>query len=72
MFRLCVIPRSGYDTGVQVMVISLGEGTHVFQLDRALGEFVLTKRNITMPARGTCGRVKRALDYRDPHRLFIF
>eukprot|EP00903_Cladosiphon_okamuranus_P008055 g7769.t1 len=35
-----------------VMVISLGAGTHVFQLDRALGEFVLTHRSIRMPARG--------------------
>ncbi|CAM9489934.1 unnamed protein product [Pylaiella littoralis] len=35
-----------------VMVISLGAGTHVFQLDRALGEFVLTKNRIKMPARG--------------------
>lgn len=34
------------------MVISLGAGTHVFQLDRALGEFVLTKHNIKMPSRG--------------------
>ncbi|CAN0456839.1 unnamed protein product, partial [Scytosiphon promiscuus] len=35
-----------------VLVISLGAGTHVFQLDRALGEFVLTKRSIKMPSRG--------------------
>ncbi|CAB1112423.1 unnamed protein product [Ectocarpus sp. CCAP 1310/34] len=35
-----------------VMVISLGAGTHVFQLDRDLGEFVLTKHSIKMPARG--------------------
>lgn len=41
-------------TSVQVMVISLGAGTHVFQLDRALGEFVLTKNRIKMPARGGC------------------
>lgn len=43
-------------TTVQVMVISLGAGTHVFQLDRALGEFVLTKNSIKMPARGGCDR----------------
>lgn len=36
----------------QVMVISLGAGTHVFQLDRALGEFVLTNHCIKMPTRG--------------------
>lgn len=36
----------------QVMVISLGAGTHMFQLDRGLGEFVLTKHNLKMPARG--------------------
>lgn len=42
----------------QVMVISLGAGTHVFQLDKALGEFVLTKRGIRMPARGRCGVVR--------------
>ncbi|CAM9149190.1 unnamed protein product [Laminaria digitata] len=35
-----------------VMVISLGEGTHVFQLDRSLGEFVLKTRSIKMPRRG--------------------
>ena len=35
------------------MVISLGAGTHVFQLDRSLGEFVLKTRSIKMPKRGT-------------------
>lgn len=35
------------------MVISLGAGTHVFQLDRSLGEFVLKSRSIKMPKRGT-------------------
>ncbi|CAM9363348.1 unnamed protein product, partial [Hapterophycus canaliculatus] len=43
-----------------VMVISLGAGTHVFQLDRSLGEFVLTKRSIKMPARGRSYSVNEA------------
>lgn len=40
-------------------MISLGAGTHVFQLDRALGEFVLTQRSIRMPGRGRRGMVKQ-------------
>lgn len=34
------------------MVVSLGAGTHVFQLDRGLGEFVLSRQRIRMPSRG--------------------
>lgn len=45
----------------QVLVISLGAGTHVFQLDRALGEFVLTNHSITMPARGKIRRLGNLL-----------
>lgn len=49
------------------MVISLGAGTHVFQLDRDLGEFVLTQHSIKMPSRGiyitggetTCRNLRR-------------
>lgn len=37
---------------MQVMVVSLGAGTHVFELDRSLGEFVLVRRSIKMPSRG--------------------
>ena len=51
---MCAFPRScGYR---QVMVTSLGAGTHVFQLDRSLGEFVLKTRSIKMPKRGTTRR----------------
>lgn len=52
---LCADPATCDFCGIgfaQVMVISLGAGTHVFQLDRALGEFVLTNHSIKMPARG--------------------
>lgn len=34
------------------MVVSLGAGTHVFQLDKGYGEFVLSRQRIQMPARG--------------------
>lgn len=40
---------------LQVLVVSLGAGTHVFELDRNLGEFVLVRRCIKMPTRGMCG-----------------
>ena len=33
-----------------VLVLTLGHGTHVFTLDRELGSFVLTARNVRIPA----------------------
>lgn len=32
-----------------IFVLTLGTGTHVFTLDRNLGEFVLTRRGVTVP-----------------------
>lgn len=33
-----------------VLVLTLGHGTHVFTLDRELGSFILTTRNVRIPA----------------------
>ena len=35
-----------------LFVYTLGEGAHLFTLDAAIGEFLLTRRHVRMPARG--------------------
>lgn len=40
------------------LVISLGEGTHIFALDRALGRFLLVERNVRIPS----GRFEYAIN----------
>ena len=32
------------------MVLTFGEGVHMFSLDPAIGEYILTRRNVTIPA----------------------
>jgi fructose-1,6-bisphosphatase len=31
-------------------VLTLGEGVHVFSLDPAIGEFIMTRKGITIPS----------------------
>ncbi|CAN0459051.1 unnamed protein product [Ascophyllum nodosum] len=56
-----------------VLVLSLGAGTHVFELDRSLGEFVLSKPCIKMPARGRSYSLNEARepDWPDGLRRYI-
>ncbi len=35
-----------------LFVYSTGDGVHLFTLDRAIGEFLLTRRSVAMPSRG--------------------
>ncbi|CAM9512814.1 unnamed protein product [Discosporangium mesarthrocarpum] len=53
----------------QVMVVSLGDGTHVFTLDGMSGEFVLTHHRIRMPARGRSYSLNEAREADWPHGL---
>lgn len=56
-----------------VMVVSLGAGTHVFQLDKGYGEFVLSRQRIQMPARGRTYSLNEARepDWPDGLRRYI-
>ncbi|XP_015790657.1 fructose-1,6-bisphosphatase 1 isoform X1 [Tetranychus urticae] len=48
------ILAAGYATygSATMVVLSLGQGVHGFMLDPAIGEFILTEPNITVPRRG--------------------